>query len=178
MKIQNIKMAIYSLSTPIRKFKDGFLQNTGISTAKTRELKIAKYVKFHNTISMESDAANQIYAMREPIAKFAKKYNLTIDIYNPQNLECYPPKSKKRFFSEKIGIVVSNKKTKKHKALVLHSDTDRIYPKEKSYTILLPISGEQDIQVPRKAISTRDDVFLKHILRSLEDMRDIVCKHN
>jgi len=142
-----------------------------------RENKIAKYFNIHKSWSYDTDATDMLYHMREAIAGYAKKNNLKIDVYNPQELE----KSMKSDInmdlpqiSPNIGLVVTNRKTGKFVTEIIDADTSKTYPKESVKTILIPIKGEEDMQIARKVKSTTTDNFLRHVFRTIENMNKSV----
>ena len=77
--------------------------------------------------------------------------------------------------SPHIGIVVKNKKTGKIAAAVVDADTNKIYPKETTTIHMIPIKGEQNLQISREVKSTREDSFLQHVFRTIENLQR-ACK--
>ena len=140
------------------------------------ENKISKYFKIHDELTYPTEACNQLYAMREAIASYAKKNNLTVDIYNPEYLE-------KNFNNDikfndvdlllqpHIGIVVTNKDNRKFASTLINAQTWRVYPKESIQLRLIPVNGEENLQVSKKVKSTRIDTFLQHVFRTIEDLQ-------
>jgi hypothetical protein len=76
--------------------------------------------------------------------------------------------------SPNIGLVVTNRKTGKFVTEIIDADTSKTYPKESVKTILIPIKGEEDMQIARKVKSTTTDNFLRHVFRTIENMNKSV----
>ena len=154
--------------------------NTYISNTlrNLKEKRIAKNFNIHDSWSFDTEASDMLYSMREAIAGYAKKNNLKIDVYNPEeldkniktdiNMDGLPQ------ISPKLGLVVTNKKTGEFVTELIDADTSKIYPKEAVRTFLIPIKTEEDIQVVREVKSTTQDNFLRHVFRTIENMNKSV----
>ena len=154
--------------------------NTYISNTlrNLKEKRTAKYFDIHDYWSYDTEATDMLYSMREAIAGYAKKNNLKIDVYNPEeldkniktdiNMDGLPQ------ISPKLGLVVTNKKTGEFVTALIDADTSKNYPKEAVRTFLIPIKTEEDMQIARKVKYSTQDNFLRHIFRTIENMNKSV----
>ena len=145
-----------------------------------KEKRLARYFKIHDRWSFDNNAAEQLYSMREAIAGYARKNNLKIDIFNPEKLE-KDFKSDIKIddlpeLSPHIGLVVTGRKTGKFATELIDSDINKIYPKESKKIFILPINGEENLQVSREIKSTTEDNFLRHVFRTFENMQKSIAE--
>lgn len=166
-----LRIGFESLAAGFGRLGNRAAKYMGIDTVARKEARIQKYFNIHDRYLFPTDAPYQLYLMREPIARFAQKNNLKIDVYNPSNIKTsdFFTVGNPDEFSEQIALVVSDRSNKKMKVQLINADTSIDYPKESVRTFLLPIKGE-DTQIARKIKSTTNDNFLRNVFREIENM--------
>lgn len=136
------------------------------------EEQISKHFKVHDN-TLYGNSENQMYHARGVIANFARKNNVSVDIYDARQLldgcENVSPIIEDRF-SSKMNVVVTNLKDKKQINRVVDANTDITYPKISTRQIMLNVEGEEDLQISRKAVRYTEDTFLRNLYRNIEEM--------
>ena len=125
--------------------------------AARKEAKIAE----HFMMDGYGDACREIYGMREAIANYAKRNNVRVDVFALEG--------KNGSMSLETLVRSLDEKNNNRIIKVFDGDVKKIYPKISERTIIIPIKGE-DTQIARSIISTTEDTFLRHFLRSIEEM--------
>jgi hypothetical protein len=135
-----------------------------------KERKIAKNFKIHD-YTTEGNVADDLYNMRVPIANFAKKNNLRLDVYDSRtavNVGGFNISHSEKDAKYNLNVVVTDLKNKKNFSMIIPCKKDATYPKILKKKVILPINGEQDLSIVRDVISTRDDNYLRNFYFQLE----------
>lgn len=147
----------------------------GADTRALSDKKYSRYFNIHHQGTYASNIGDQLYAMRQAIAAFAKKNDVTIDIFNPnvlenpRCLESIEERQAKSFHPNTLAFVVSNKINKKMETSIIDIEPSKIFPKEREKFYMVDVPGE-DTQLARVAISSTQDTFLRHVFRLIENM--------
>ena len=146
-----------------QKFRN-FITEASADTSK-KEQKIRKYFNIYDVFGY-GEASNQLELMKEPIANFARRNNVKIDVYEKEDKN-----------TGKSILTTYVTKTDKSVATVrnIEADTNTVYPKEARYTYIANIKGE-DTQVAREVKLTREDNFIENFFRNIENMTAEVTK--
>lgn len=151
-----------------------------IKTAKIvrHENRINKHFKVH-TNTLYGDAGAQMYQAREVIARFAERNGVSVDVYDARRLldrdEFVSPVIENDF-SDKMHVAVTNLLNNKTENRIVSANTDIVYPKESRRKILIPVRGEQDLQIPGESVRYTEDTFLRNLYRNIEEMVKRVTK--
>lgn len=151
-----------------------------IKTAKIvrHENRINKHFKVH-TNTLYGDAGAQMYQAREVIARFAERNGVSVDVYDARRLldgdEFVSPVIENNF-SDKMHVEVTNLLNNKTENRIVSANTDIVYPKESRRKILIPVRGEQDLQIPGESVRYTEDTFLRNLYRNIEEMVKQVTK--
>ncbi len=153
-----------------------------------RKLEIQKIIKKENQINkhfkvhdgtLYGNSETQMYHAREVIANFARKNNVSVDIYDARRLldgaETVSPIIEDKY-SSKINVVVTNLKNKQQINRVVDANTDITYPKVSIRQIMLNVKNEEDLQIGRKVISSTEDSFLRNLYRNISEMTNQITK--
>lgn len=132
----------------------------------TKEASIQRYINLHDTHIYNPDAINEIYPMRQAIANFAKKENVSIDVYSVKNID-NPMQGADSMTPGQIAISVKDNKSLKVSSFLVDGDTSKIYPKVSYRKYLLDVRGEETQTVETARYSVQD-TFLRHVFRSIE----------
>jgi len=147
------------------------LQNTiNITKYERNEKELNKYIKIHNntTYGTSFETLNEA---KETIANFAKKNNVSIDIFDGRKIINYEemlPSSLKNNLSDKMFLKVTNLLNGKSKEQIISARTDKVYPVRKENYRLL-----QDKDKNKEYLSTEsfsgEDTFLRYVYRNIEN---------
>lgn len=151
----------------------------GTDTRALSDKKFSRYFNIHHQGTYASNVGDQLYAMRQAIASFAKKNDIKIDVYNPnvlenpRCLESIEERQTKSFHPNTLAFVVSSKINNKMKTSIIDIEPSKLFPKERENFYIVDVPGE-DTQLARVAISSTQDTFLRHVFRLIENMTKAV----
>ena len=160
-----------SITNKLAQYRINVASAMGLDTRALKDAQINQHFKIHTPYTYEAPIISDIYNMREAVAGFAKAHNITVDVYNPNeikgmgNFKIGEPYE----FTDKIAVVVTDKNSGNHKVKLFDTNNSRLYPKETVKNFMVNVKGE-DTQVIRKVRSSQEDNLLRHIFRSLETM--------
>ncbi|MEE3350049.1 MAG: hypothetical protein VZR09_08420 [Candidatus Gastranaerophilaceae bacterium] len=159
----SLNTGIGFISVNWNRFKNFIMEDSNEISKKQK--KILKHFNLYDVFAY-SEASKQLELMKEPIANFAKKNNIVIDVY--ENV--------KRDTGDKILTTYVRKADKSAEVIRdIDANTKIVYPKEAEKIYLLNIKGE-DTQVARNVKSSREDNFLENFFRNIEEMTEAVKK--
>ena len=153
----SLNTGIGFISINWNKFKNFIIEDSNEISKKQK--KILKHFNLYDVFAY-GEASKQLELMKEPIANFARKNNLFIDVY--ENFEKVTGKNVLTTYvrkADKSAEVVRD----------IEADTTRVYPKESETLYILNVNGE-DTQIARNIKSAREDNFLENFFRNLEEM--------
>ena len=133
--------------------------------------KIEKYFRIHDT-DLAGDSFEQIYNARSGIAEYAKHNNVSVDVFNASKHyeEDYDlPRAAQDTISDKLEVVVTNRKNGKTNRALVGAQTDITYPKEAQHSFIANIEGE-DTQIARIGQHQTEDNFLRNFYRCIESL--------
>ncbi len=151
----------------------------GTDTRALSDKKYSRYFNIHHQGTYLSNIGDQLYAMRQAIAGFAKKNNVKIDVYNPNVLENpryldrIEERQAKSFHPNTLALVVSGKNSNKTETSIIDIEPSKIFSKESRSFYIVDVPGE-DTQLARVSISSTQDTFLRHVFRLIENMTKTV----
>ncbi len=153
----SLNTGIGFISVNWNRFKNFIMEDSNEISKKQK--KILKHFNLYDVFAY-SEASKQLELMKEPIANFAKKNNIVIDVY--ENV--------KRDNGDKILTTYVRKADKSAEVIRdIDANTKIVYPKESETLYILNVNGE-DTQIARNVKSTREDNFLENFFRNLEEM--------
>lgn len=138
-------------------------------SAVNAEKKIEKYFRIHDT-DLAGDSFNQMYNARSGVAEYARQNNVSVDVFNASKYyeEDYDlPRAVQDTSSDKLEVVVTNRKNGKSKKALIGAQTDALYPKESQHHFVVNIEGE-DTQITRTGYRHTEDNFLRNFYRCIE----------
>ncbi len=166
VKYETNKIYNYAIQIPSK-----IKQYCGNLSRNIHEKRIEKNFQIHD-YTTEGNPAEIIYQMREPIANFARKNNVKIDVYDSRTpvsingITCYHSEKNAH---KNLVVVVTDKKQKlanQNKA-VINGDPEAIHFMERIRKYIVNVPGEET-QIARQVKSTTEDVMLKHFLRKID----------
>lgn len=142
-----------------------------------KENNIKKYFHIHDTDTY-GDSFNQMYTAREVIANYAKKNNVSVDVYDARKYfddDFDLPVKIQRSLEDKLEVTVTDKEGRGIRKSLVSANTEKTYPKMAQSKIIVPVSGE-DTQIARNAYRRTEDNFLRNLYRHIEQLTNEVKK--
>ena len=167
-----------SENSKLRNFPE-YMSEKAISLRRRyKEHNIARNFQIHD-FTIDGDAINDLYQMREPIAKFAKKYKMKIDVYDPRTTveiagvkQSHASEDAKNYFY----VVFTDLRNNKNFGKLIPARKDVFYPKVAKSKIACRVQGEQDLEIVRDVVSYSEDTCLRNFFRELENGAKRVLK--
>ena len=142
-----------------------------------KENNIKKYFHIHDTDTY-ADSFNQMYNAREVIANYAKKNNVSVDVYDARKYfddDFDLPVKIQKSIEDKLEVTVTDKKGRGIRKSLVSANTDKTYPKMAEQKFIFPVYGE-DTQVVRNVRMHTEDNFLRNLYRHIEQLTSEVKK--
>jgi hypothetical protein len=170
MEIKYVTSRIYNYTRQIPSRVNNYLENI---SKQIHEKRIERNFQIHD-YTTDGNPAEIIYQMREPIARFARKNGVKIDVYDsrtPVNTDGITS-----YYADKNAsknLVVTVRDTKKANAKVrkelINGDPDATHTLERVRMYIVDVPGE-DTKVARQVRSIYEDTMLKHFFRKIDTL--------
>ena len=130
-----------------------------------------KFVNINNNITNHT-AFNTLDEAKSTIANFAKHNGVSVDIYDGRKMvegDEYASEALTNNLSDKLFVKVTNLISGKSKERIISSNTDELYPVQKSNLRLLQLKNSDKEYLSHGTLSTEDN-FLRYVYRNIDTL--------
>ncbi|MBS6602882.1 MAG: hypothetical protein KH301_03880 [Brachyspira sp.] len=155
----------------INKILKNIQNHINIAKYEKRQNEMNKFVNINNNITNHT-AFNTLDEAKSTIANFAKHNGVSVDIYDGRKMvegDEYASEALTNNLSDKLFVKVTNLISGKSKERIISSNTDELYPVQKSNLRLLQLKNSDKEYLSHGTLSTEDN-FLRYVYRNIDTL--------